>query len=470
MSVLRRESWFLLRVSGRRRIGKTALVREALRSSGRQRVAYVQVDDAEPAAVVATARRHLALSGVPDSQLPVDLVTLAASLGDLAADGWVVVLDEFQWFSRKSLYPFNGMLQFEVDRFLTAGRAARGGMILLGSIQTEMSALLDDRRAPLYGRVSGNIDLGHLDAPSILAILDAHADRDPRRLLFLWGLFQGVPKYWRDAWAQGVLPATREETLRSLFFDPPCPLQEEGRSWLMEELRGRYDLFLRYLSEHPGASRADIVENARQVQGYGDSQPGFYLSVLEQRFRIVERRSPTFSEPSNRTGRYHVSDNFLRSWLAALADPVALIGMRPTEHLVRVADERLATAEGTSLERLAAWLFEERSRLGVGEIPLIARVSGWWDRVGAEVDLVLQSADKQVWVCSCKRSAGRLLSDLSRFDGHVARFVARNPALRDHTVRKIAISPELDAESRRVAERAGYLPMDVNDLTRELRR
>ena len=102
-AVLRRPRWFFFRGSGRRRIGKTALVRQAIRAAGRDRVAFLQIDDGEPASVVATARRLLAPSGVPDALLPTDLQTLAARLADLAADGWIVVLDEFQYFSKKSL-------------------------------------------------------------------------------------------------------------------------------------------------------------------------------------------------------------------------------------------------------------------------------------------------------------------------------------------------------------------------------
>lgn len=466
--VLDADRWFFVRVGGRRRIGKTSLVREALRRSGRDRVAYLQVDDADPAAVVATARRHLSLCGVPDGMLPVDLVSLAATLADLAAAGWVVVLDEFQWFSRKSLYPFNGMLQFEVDRFLTDRRAASGGMIVLGSIQTEMVALLDDRRAPLYGRLSGSINLGHLDARSVVRILSAHADLDPKRLLFLWGLFQGVPKYWRDAWAQGVLTAPRTEVLKSLFFDPPAPLQDEGRYWLVEELRGRYDLFLRYIAEHPGASNADIVAHAAQVKGYGDAQPGFYLGALEQRFQLIRRRTAALAARTGRNGRYEISDNFLRSWLAALADPVALQGMRPTNELVAIADERLATAEGASFEGLVAWLFEERSRLGVGEFALTAPAEPWWDRVGAEIDVVVCAEPRRVMLCSCKRSATKLVADLPQFERHIGRFLERHPELRQHAIVRSAIAPDLTQGQRRSVRDAGYVPLDLTDLLRGL--
>ncbi|MBI2571719.1 MAG: ATP-binding protein [Candidatus Schekmanbacteria bacterium] len=467
--LLQRNRWFFVRVTGRRRIGKTALVRQALRVAQRERVAFLQVDDGEPAGVVATARRHLALSGVPEALLPTDLQTLAARLADLAADGWIVVLDEFQYFSKKSLFPFNSMLQFEVDRFRLGERAARGGIVLLGSLHTEMMALLEDRRAPLFGRLSGGFTLGHLDAQAILQICDQHADREPSRLLFLWGLFQGVPKYWQDAWELGILPSDRSEVLRALFFDGPAPLREEGHTWLLEELRGRYDLFLRYIAEHPGCSHADIVAHANQVKGYGDGQPGFYLRALEERFGLIERRRAAFAAPGSRQGRYGISDNFLQSWLGALADPLALVGIRPVADLVSIADERLAAVEGGVLERLAAWLYQERSRLGKGDFPLTAPVASWWDRTGAEVDLVAQDAhSRRLRIGSCKRSADKLVADLSRFNAHADRLLLRHPELAGWKIERVAIAPILSADQRQAITKAGYRAQDLHDLTSDL--
>lgn len=47
--ILDARRFFFLRVSGRRRIGKTTLVLHTLRRSLRERIAYIQVPDADPA-------------------------------------------------------------------------------------------------------------------------------------------------------------------------------------------------------------------------------------------------------------------------------------------------------------------------------------------------------------------------------------------------------------------------------------
>ena len=85
-------------------------------------------------------------------------------------------------------------------------------------IHTEMMALLEDRTAPLYNRVTDTIDLTHLDIGSILSILQEHADPTPERLLFLWNLFEGVPKFYRDCYEQEVLAADRKALLRRIFL------------------------------------------------------------------------------------------------------------------------------------------------------------------------------------------------------------------------------------------------------------
>jgi AAA+ ATPase superfamily predicted ATPase len=467
--LLEADRFFFLQVSGRRRIGKTTLVMEALRRSRRDRVAYVHVPDADPAGVVLGAREHLRRSGLRELDFN-DLFGLAATVGRLVREGWVVVLDEYQAFARKPLYPFNSALQFEVDRLRDPGQGSvTGGLVVLGSIQTEMEALLEGRRAPLFGRTTASIHLGHL-APSVAAtILRRHGQLDGPRLLFLWTLLHGIPKYWRDAWEVGALTAERPEALRRLFFTSAAPLAADGSGWLLEELRGRYDTLLRYLAAHPDAPRADIAAHIAETAGHTSAQVGAWLAALEDRFRIVQRVRPAFASPKSRTGRYRITDNFLVAWLGALAGPVAFSGVRPTPDLVAEADARLAGLEGFALERLAAALLAERSRRGLGEFPLRAPVVGWWDNNGAELDLVAERADGgALLVGTCKRSPDKLVADLPRFDGHIERLLTREPRLRSLELQRVAIAPQLDTRQRKVASERGYRALDLSDLTEGL--
>ena len=399
---------------------------------------------------------------------PNSLLALARTIRDLVEAGYIVALDEFQYFSRKHIFEFTSHLQAVVDE-LSRRPDVRGGLVVLGSLHTELVALLEDRQAPLYNRTTDQIELDHLDIASVLTILHTHADTSPARLLFLWNLFEGVPKFYRDCYEQGVLAGSREQLLAGMFFRSSSPLRTEADNWFLSELRGRYDVLLKYIARQPGCSHGEIVGHVRELSPDSAQQAGGYLKILLEKYRMIERRLPVFASPRARRNRYYLRDNFLRSWLAGLHSPVSAVNFRPEAELVKQADRRLVDAEGYGLERLVAQLYEERSRKAVGDFPLTARIAGYWNRKDTEIDLVaLNEEDQTIRFGNCKRSADRLVKDLTRFEGHVGRFLAEQRAYQSWRIEKVAITPQLSNEQRAMITSAGYIPQDLNDLTEGL--
>jgi len=470
-AILARKRWFFARITGRRRIGKTTLVQRALADLGNLPVFYVQVPDSAAAGVLSAVSDAMDTFGVDRQRFsrPSSLLTLARTIQELVEAGYLVALDEFQYFSRKHIYEFTSHLQAVVDDLSRRATEVPGGLIVLGSLHTELVALLEDRQAPLYNRTTDQIELDHLDIASVLTILRTHADTNPQRLLFLWNLFEGVPKFYRDCYEQAVLAGSREELLAGMFFRSSSPLRTEADNWFLSELRGRYDVFLKYVARHPGCSHGDIEAHVREMSPNTAEQAGGYLRILLDKYRMLERRLPVFAKPRARRNRYYVRDNFLRSWLAALHSPVSAVNFRPEQDLVQQANHRLMDAEGHGLERLVAQLYEERSRKGAGNFPLTARVAGYWNRSDTEIDLVALNEDaRTIRFGTCKRNPERLIGDLARFDGHIARFLAEQRGYQAWAVEKVAIAPQLSAEERSAVSRAGYIPQDLVDLTEGL--
>jgi AAA+ ATPase superfamily predicted ATPase len=173
-----------------------------------------------------------------------------------------------------------------------------------------------------------------------------------------------------------------------------------------------------------------------------------------------------FAKPEARRSRYYVTDNFLRSWLAALANPVSAIAFRPLDELIDEADRRLADVEGGSLEKLAGQLYEERSRNGLGDFPITGRVQGFWDKADTEIDLVaFNETTESIRFGSCKRSPNRLLSDVNDFKQHVDRFLQTLPKYQRWTRQYVGIAPALNAEQRAILTSHDVIPQDLNDLT-----
>ena len=470
-SILQRRRWFFVKITGRRRIGKTTLIQKALPTDPVRSLLYVQIPDSGDAGVLSAVADALETFQVPGERFPRPrtLADLAKLVEALAMAGYAVILDEFQYFNRAPFAEYCSLLQAAVDRLADQAHQVTGGLIVLGSIHTEMVALLEDRSAPLYNRVTDVLDLTHLDIASILAILREHADDSPERLLFLWTLFEGVPKFYRDCWEQSLLAADRAALLRRIFFESSSPLRTEAENWFLRELRGHYDTVLKFVARNPGRSHGDLVEAIRQASGDSTHQIGVYLSTLSEKYRLIERKLPVFASPKQRKGRYYLTDNFLQSWLAALSTAVAAREFRPVDQLVHEADARLQDVEGAMLEKLVGALYEERSRKGIGDFPLTDRIKGYWDRSDTEIDLVaISEAVKVLRFGSCKRSPGKLLSDVTNFNGHVERFLDTFRQYRSWRIEKVGIAPRLNAEQRAVLERHDVMPQDLFDLTKDL--
>lgn len=202
---------------------------------------------------------------------------------------------------------------------------------------------------------------------------------------------------------QEVLATERKTLLRRIFFESSSPLRSEADNWFLRELRGRYDVVLKFVARNPGCMHNELVHAIRTASGSPDTQIGGYLRVLIERFGLIERKVPVFSKPEAKRGRYYLTDNFLRAWLAALSNPVSAVAFRPLVNLIQEADQRLADVEGRALEKLAGQLYEERSRKQVGDFPITHRVQGYWDKSDTEIDLVaVNEMDRSICFGSCK--------------------------------------------------------------------
>lgn len=464
--MLSRRRWFFCKLSGRRRIGKTTLVQQALPPDG-QRVVYLQVPDSAPSGVVAAFRDALDVFEVDPAALPQlsDLRSMAQVIGALADRGYVVILDEFQYFSRKQLSEFTSHLQDVVDERSSRADTVSGGLIVLGSIHTDMIALLEDRKAPLYSRTTDDISLDHLDVESLLELFAAHTEVTPERFLFLWTLFEGVPKFYRDCFEQGVLNAPRKELLERMFFRSSSPLRGEAENWFLHELRGRYDVALKYLARHPGCTHGDLQNHVSNVSGESVEQVGGYLKLLHERFGMIDKKLPILAKSKARKSRYYLADNFLIAWLAALKPSVDALHFRPPEQLVERADQILFDVEGHALERLVGKLYEERGRKGLAGFELTSRIAGYWDGAEADIDLVALNEDaKIVRFGTIKRDPARLPASFDRLRTSAATLIRNESRLAGWTHEYIAIAPRLCTEQRACIMKAGLLAQDLNDL------
>lgn len=469
--------WFFCAVSGRRRIGKTSLIQEALKGLDRQHF-YVQIPDSDERGVIQVFRDALEdfFYFSPHADRPTrsinSFLDMAHQIDAMNRAGIIVTLDEFQYFHRAALAPFASLLQARVDQLRDQDQ---GGLFVLGSIHTEMMAILEDRAAPLFNRVTHRLAIDHWDFATLFEMFDTFEIPDPQQRVFLWSLFEGVPKFYRDCFEQGVLRATseyRHDTLRALFFDSSSPLRDEASNWFLREMRGRVDTVLRIVAKRGPCPLGEIKANYGDAADTGEKQLGVYLQALTDRYRMIEKLAPIFSDTKKgRKARYAITDNFLLAWLKAVERNVNISRVQPVDIAVDRTATFMETVEGFTFEKMIRLLSEECSRKGVGDSPLTELVRGYWNKPDGsdiELDIVALNRDEtRVRFGSCKRSDLKHTDDaLEKFRGHVGRFLATKEGrpIADWRREYALYAPRFSGDRRRELSNRDYRCYDLIDF------
>lgn len=473
------DRWFFCRIEGRRRIGKTSLLSQLARVEDdlASKLVYMQVPDSDERDVAATFRRSLSECERDEARSlapgVTDFPSMAHAIEQLCIAGLIVVLDEFQYFTRAKLRPFNSFLQSAIDSLRSAG-LERGGLFVLGSLQSEMSALLDDKAAPLYGRVTAQMKLDHWDFQDLMAMFRSQGVETPAQWLTLWTFFEGVPKFYHDAFQQGIFNAPAgefsSELLTRMFLRGSSPLSEEADTWFLRELRGRSVSILHYLADHAGCTHAGLVAALNDPQ---DATPlGTHISRLVNGYGMVDKLSPVFADSKSRNARYYIADNFLQAWLAVAKPAREAARLKPLDKVLAPAMRRLETLEGFAFEKLVRGVHLEMSRKGLGDFELSELKLGYWNRPrdatkSIEIDLVaFDEPNKRIRFGSCKRTASAHdNAALFRFGQHIQSFLdtREHRRLRDWQHEKVLFSPEFRPDRRTALGAMGYVCKDLQD-------
>jgi uncharacterized protein len=288
-------------VYGRRRIGKSTLIREAIKD--RTHVFY-QATRVTSSLNLESFKAEVA-HGLGADDLLTGLADWLSVLHYLARaaeqnPGLTIVLDEFPY-----LADADPALPSVIQKFWDSGAARAGNLKLLlcGSMIAHMEELLAERN-PLYGRKTLVLDLGPLSFREAAQFVRYRAED---RLLTC-GVFGGTPFYLE------LLDSS--ETLQSnivrLLLTQTGSLVDEPVVLLQSELRevSRYASILAAIAD--GCTKhGDIIGRVKEIS---DSKAlGPYLEKLE-RMRLIRIVRSMDAGPKERDRRYFIADPLIAFW------------------------------------------------------------------------------------------------------------------------------------------------------------
>ncbi len=360
----------LLLLYGRRRIGKTELVR---RFADGKRIAYFMCEEVEEQSLVEELSRELArffddplLSEHPFTSWRHVFTYLARRASEERVG---LVLDEFQYAARVSKGLLS-VLQASWDERL---RSTKAFLLLMGSAGSFAEGVLSEKN-PLYGRITGYMKLEQLSPLYLREFAPSWKAED---LVRLYAVFGGVPGYLveidssRDLWSN----------LRSLVLSRRARFLDEAKHLLKEELREVHRYFTVLEAIARGATTYGEISSKSRVSSEALSK---YLSVLED-MGIVEKRYPILGAGR---ARYYVRDHFLRFWFRYIPRYRSAIELGfESEVLEAVRRDLDSSLTPLAWEEVVKEIVIAKARSG--ELDVIpTRVGSWWHRED-EIDVVV---------------------------------------------------------------------------------
>ncbi|ELZ40032.1 ATPase (AAA+ superfamily) protein [Halorubrum californiense DSM 19288] len=384
----------LVVIYGRRRLGKSALVREAI--AERDDAVYWQATEETPDAQLAnfldTASETFPL--LEDIQR--DWEALLRALGREDA---IVVLDEFPY-----LVESDDALPSKVQRVWDLDLEETGmTLVLVGSSISIMEEKVLSGGSPLYGRRTATIDL------SPLALDDArelYPSDDPDEIIQTWGVFGGTPYYLRALSDDASLG----ENIQAQVLSEHGVLHTEPEFLLRTEFGIRepqtYYTVLRAIATGRRAAN-EIADFA----GVDSNALGSYLSKL-RRLRLVERDIPVTANPNaTRKSRYRLREPLFRFWFRYVYGQ--------EEKITQLGEDAYDELVAPSFTEYMGAMFELVCQNALPDlVPKTYRGIGYWWHSQDELDVVGLASDGTLVAGECKYTTREMhegdLADLER--------------------------------------------------------
>ena len=391
----------LVVIYGRRRVGKTELLKHFLK--GKRGIYFLSVDESIEENIKSLRQKFAELTGKEyflhlETKSFYDLFKHLAN--EMKNERIAIIIDEFPYL----LYLNRGLLslfQKIIDEILIDSRIM---LILCGSSMSVMESDVLGHKTPLYGR---NVNPWKLLPFDFRTVLKIHGDI--RQAIEAYFVFGGIPYYlnFYDR-SKNIFENIKTNLLtkgRNLYDEPFILLRQEFRESRV------YRLILKYISLGY-RSLGKICSST----GMDKSNIMKYLSTLQE-LGIVKHVLPLGMK---RKGVYEIVDPLFRFWFRYIYPHRDILEMGNIDEVERIIRKDLNSYFGLCFEHLIEELLAKKQ---IADLSGFRRVSRWWHR-DMEIDLVaLNEQSREILFAECKWqdrvNAERVVEELFEKSRHV---------------------------------------------------
>lgn len=398
-----KESSKMTVVVGRRRIGKTTLIKKAYRDR-----VYLFVSKKNEALLcdefVTIIQNTLGVKVYGEIKTFKALFEYLMELS--RTRHFTLVIDEFQEFLH-----INNTIYADMQKLWDSYKeSTKINLVLSGSIYSLMKKIFEDKKEPLFGRANNKIHLKPFSVKTLKEILEEHhPSYSADDLLSFYMLTGGVAKYVEIFVDNGAFTL---ETQLALIFKEYSLFLEEGKNLLIEEFGKEYTTYFSILS-----LIASSKTSRSELESILDKNIGGYLDRLENEYTIIKKVKPIFAKEGSRTLKYEIIDNFFNFWFRFIYKYRSAIEIENYDYVQEIVLRDYSTYSGRFLEKY----FVEQLKLSYN----YSDIGSYWERGNQnEIDIIAVNEEKKTMlIAEVKRNSQKI--DLKTLEKKASKLMAK---------------------------------------------
>jgi len=309
-----------------------------------------------------------------------------------------LVIDEFQEFLN-----INDSLYSDMQNLWDSYKdSSKMNLVLCGSIY----------KKPLFGRADNKIHLQSFTTETLAEILQENSPEfNHEDLLSFYILTGGIAKYIE------VFVDNQAFDLQSqldLIFDEYSLFLEEGKNLLIEEFGKEYTTYFSILS---------LIASARntrsEIENILTKNVGGHLDKLENEYTIIRKIKPLFAKAGSRKVKFEIIDNFLNFWFRFIYKYKSAIEIGNYNYVKEKVLNDYTTYSGHFLEKF----FIEKLKLSRD----FSTIGTYWEKKNLnEIDIVAVNDELQTMlIAEVKRNEKKI--DLKRLHEKAKKLLEKHP-------------------------------------------
>jgi len=324
-------------IYGRRRVGKTTLVKEAFKDR-----VYLFVSKKNEAILceefIDIVSNSLDIKIFGEFKSFAKLFEYIIELSTNRA--FTLIIDEFQEF----LY-INSSIFSDIQNIWDEYKdRSKLNLIFCGSLYSLMKKIFENKKEPLFNRANNKILLKPFNIITIKEILkENNPSYNNFDLLSFYIFSGGVAKYVESFYEKG---AFNYESMLTIIFSQNSLFIEEGKNILIEEFGKEYTTYFSILS-----LIASSKTSRSGIESILEKNIGGYLDRLENEYNIIKKIKPIFAKEGSRNVKYEIIDNFLAFWFRFIFKYKSAIEIENFDFVKKILKRDFNTFAGKFLEK-----------------------------------------------------------------------------------------------------------------------